>query len=107
MSHFYRYETETRYLRNGEETTVTLWHCYLQKETPCGYWIIGGPRMKRRWISKTATKRYAYPTEKQALDSLLKRKQRQVEIMERRLEEAKRQLNAALEFAKENPCPQN
>lgn len=107
MIHFYRYDTETRYLRDGlslgdaEKTVVTLRRYTMQNETPRGYWIIGGHWMKRRWISKTANKRYACPTKEQALESLLRRKQRQVEILERRLEEARKQLNAALEFAKQ------
>lgn len=109
-THFYRYDTETRYATYGsEETVVTLWHYYVQKETPCGYWIVGGPRMKRRWVSKTAHKRFAYPTQEQALESFLRRKKRQVEIYTSRLEQAKRELAVAQEFAQsqETPCPQN
>jgi len=62
---------------------------YLEKETPCGYWIVDGFSTFRKWVSKTTRKRYAYPTREEALNSLYYRKKRQVIILEAQLKLAK------------------
>jgi hypothetical protein len=57
----------------------------LIKETPCGYWItdlFDHDHLYKRWVSKTARKRYAYPTREGALKSYIKRKEKQIVIME-------------------------
>jgi len=56
----------------------------LVRETRCGYWInVWGDD---KWVSKTSRKRYAYPTEKLALESYIARKKSQLEILiQRRL----------------------
>jgi hypothetical protein len=65
----------------------------LHKETPKGYWIGYGhyaPNMLRgnsRWVSKTAKKRYAYPTKKEALQNYIKRTERRIRILKSQLEE--------------------
>lgn len=60
--------------------------CYLAfydyaivKETPCGVWIdLFG---KKKFVLSGTRKRYAYPTKKEALESFIKRKSRQVRIL--------------------------
>jgi hypothetical protein len=53
------------------------------KETPCGFWVHDG-----RWISKTARKRYAYPTIDEARHAFRCRTRSHVEHCQRRLEDA-------------------
>lgn len=65
------------------------------RETPCGYWIrsgnsgafIHGPE---RWINKTTRKRYALPSKKEAMESFLHRKSKQISIISHQLDRAKR-----------------
>ena len=62
-------------------------------ETPKGFWISyfsGGS--KDKWISKSARKRFAYPTKNEALDAYIKRKTSYVRHSERKLAEAKEDL---------------
>ena len=66
----------------------------LIKETKCGYWI--GYEWDKKWVSKTARKRFAYPTIEEAKESYLQRKYRQVAILEVKLKKAK----TCLEMAK-------
>lgn len=82
---FYRYEEQ------AEEDSLAppKLLCYeysLEKETSCGYWIVPQVgvhcRMRRRWVSKTARKRYAYPSKAEALTALIARKRRQKTICE-------------------------
>jgi hypothetical protein len=59
----------------------------LYKETPKGYWI-GYGRLEelhsdKRWVSKTATKRFAYPTQEEALTNFIKRTEKRVKILTR------------------------
>lgn len=59
----------------------------LFKETKKGYWIgyggLGGLCGIGRWVSKTARKRYAYPTKKEALDNFIKRNEVRKKILNR------------------------
>lgn len=63
----------------------------LFKETPKGYWIgygnvaPGNLRSDARWVSKTSKKRYAYPTEKEALNYFIKKSERQISILKRQI----------------------
>lgn len=93
---FYRYED----MRTWGETLVYERVFYLVSETPKGYWIHSRPNFKKGdlyfyphdkpyWVSKTARKRFAYPTREQALQGYLARKQRQIVILEDKLEIAK------------------
>lgn len=81
---FYRYEERAE----GESWAPPKLHCYqysVEKETPSGYWIVpqvGVCRIRRRWVSKTARKRYAYPSKNEALKALIARKRRQKVICE-------------------------
>lgn len=100
---FYRYEDA---IYKNQIVLITL---YLVRETPCGYWISRrrhynekdeskwflGVYDKKRWVSKTSRKRYAYPTKEEAQTSYTFRKIREVEICEARLSKAKIMLNKA------------
>lgn len=60
----------------------------LVSETPCGYWI----RQRygnKFWVSKTARKRYAYPTKQEALANYIARTKRYIQILSSRLDSAK------------------
>lgn len=71
---------------------VVLREFNLWKETPKGYWIGYGHsnwtgKMKGfgHWVSKTAKKRYAYPTKDEALNNFIKRNERRVKILSRQV----------------------
>ena len=100
MMKFYRYEiiqyasldTDGEYgnsLRNRFPIPSLICHSYnLFKETPKGYWIGSGYlndgllRDEGRWVSKTAKKRYAYPTKGEALINFIKRTEKRKNILE-------------------------
>jgi hypothetical protein len=60
----------------------------LLKETLKGYWVgygslsEGSLRGQGRWVSKTAKKRYAYPTKEEALKNFTKRTEKRLKIAE-------------------------
>jgi hypothetical protein len=105
---FYRYET-IQYIGGPK--------IYLQefagvKETPCGWWIrlvgvgghtfgvgVGGHTFGwdkddiKKWVSKTAKKRYAYPTKDEAMFNFRMRKLRHISILKSRLVIAEWELN--------------
>lgn len=65
-------------------------------ETPCGYWIklfYWGD--DKKWVSKVARKRFAYPSEQEAMRSFKARKRRQIEILEGQLNHARQALHLA------------
>ena len=99
---FYRYETyRFSHLCSDEwgnatsisQVKVRLSEFKLIKETPKGWWI--GDFDGKTWVSKTAKKRYAYPTKKQAMEAYIARTSRYAEILEFR----SRQLRVALKIA--------
>lgn len=51
-------------------------------ETPCGYWIQPNPYCKKKWVSKTGKKRYAYPTIQEARVNFIKRTEKRLKILE-------------------------
>lgn len=55
------------------------------KHTPRGYWVLPRYSDKKRWVSKFSTKRFAYPTKKEALKSLLHRKKKQIKILKNQI----------------------
>lgn len=63
----------------------------LHKETPKGYWIgygdtiLGSIRCCSRWVSKTSKKRYAYPTQEEALKSFIFRQKYALKILEHQI----------------------
>lgn len=63
----------------------------LFKETPKGYWIGYGSikpghlRDNAHWVSKTARKRFAYPSKKEALIGFIKKKEKQIKLLQYQL----------------------
>ena len=96
---FYRH-TETSY-ESGVQLDVKEYK--LVRETPKGYWIIDdlwdydeeSVETYKKWVSKTARKRWAYPTKEEALVSFKARKRRQIRILTYQLSEAKTALKLA------------
>lgn len=91
---FYRYEDVRIAGELGVRVEVREFN--LIKETPKGYWIC--PRWDReqehkRWVSSSGKNRKAYPTKQQALENYEKRKERQIKILEARLQDARSGLN--------------
>lgn len=94
---FYRYEAvqyssisdDDYRLPHFSNLKLELKEFKMFKETPKGYWIgYGGFESllgHQRWVSKTAKKRYAYPTKEQALLNYIKRTERRIEILESQL----------------------
>jgi hypothetical protein len=68
-------------------TAIYLSEHQVEKETPKGYWIGSYGKI---WVSKTAKKRYAYPTKDEAWKSFQARKQRQIKLLSARLNIAKK-----------------
>ena len=70
------------------------------KETPKGYWIgygsLGQHKYNwQKWVSKTSKKRFAYPTEKEALTNFIKRTEKRLKILKRQTWTCKISLNLA------------
>lgn len=76
---FYRYDARSYSTGCDDDgyggSTYHVLDCHeyeLVRETPKGYWI--KVFMQEHWISKTARKRYAYPTKEEALEGFIQRK---------------------------------
>ena len=80
---FYRYENP------GDR--IHLYEYPFLKETPKGYWI-GVFFEGEKWVSKTARKRFAYPTKELALESFKARKNRQILLLTTQLIKSKKAL---------------
>lgn len=84
---FYRYDQiDYEYEPVLRESTFSL-----LKETRCGWWIFQDypfNNPKKRWVSKTARKRFAYPTKEEALKNFIARKRRQIAMLNYQLERA-------------------
>ena len=106
---FYRYEA-VQYAVIGDDGEYTDSHLPnpklelrtydLLRETSKGYWIgygsLGYSRYSwKKWVSKTSKKRFAYPTEKEALTNYIKRTERRLEILERQVFTCKISLDLA------------
>lgn len=90
---FYRVES-TNFANSGVSVRVDEYS--LDKETPLGYWIKSNwVSSDRHWVSKTARKRYAYPTLEEAMLSFRCRKRRQITILTHQLANAKAALSQA------------
>lgn len=73
---FYRYHA-AHY--NDGQTVIDQQVFDLVRTTPCGHWIdVYG---EEKWVSKHSVKRFAYPTKKLAMESLVARKKRQLVIL--------------------------
>jgi len=70
---------------------LELYEYDLFKETLKGYWIgygsivPGNLRSEAIWVSKTAKKRFAYPSKQEALIGFIKRTERRVKILKNQL----------------------
>lgn len=95
---FYRYEAvsyasldhDGEYVRPSyPNVKIVLTEFSLHKETPKGYRIGYGTldsfHGDSRWVSKTAKKRYAYPTKEEAMTNYIKRTERRVSILKAQL----------------------
>lgn len=51
----------------------------VKRHTPCGVWLDMGYGVKDKFVLNNARRRFAYPTEAEALDSFIIRKLRQIE----------------------------
>ncbi len=90
---FYRYQDVLYY---SNKVVIEELVFKLIKETNCGYWITDvwdHNNEYKRWMSKTARKRYACPTRDEALISFKARKRKQIKILEQQLNQAKIALN--------------
>lgn len=111
---FYRYEARiyAEHDHDGELISpriripkIELTTFNLHKETPKGYWIgwghpDNGLRSHSRWVSKTAKKRYAYPTKEEAMTNYIKRTEYRIRILKSLLEECEHGLMKAKAIVK-------
>lgn len=94
-------------LRFNPNITLSLYTYNLHKETPKGYWIgYGHPdngyvKGDSFWVSKTAKKRYAYPSKEEALTNYIKRTERRVKILRGQISNAEDGLSKANKLQKE------
>lgn len=98
---FYRYDGYDSYsLKNPTEYIAV-------SETKCGYWIVYKHYTagKKRWISKTSVKRFAYPTKKEALVNYIFRKRSQISHNRASIQSAINGLRAAGVTTKEVENP--
>ena len=77
-----------------DQTEIRMFVTEVLKETPCGYWFIDHTG-RRRWTSKTARARYAYPDEGEAMVHLLRRSKRYREILQQRLSQVEETIRQA------------
>jgi hypothetical protein len=77
-----------------DRVDVYLHSFYVYKETPNGWWI--NDYGKKRWVSKTSRKKFAYPTIEQAKESFKYRKERQMKILDSQIKKARLALLAPL-----------
>jgi len=80
---------------SGYRVSVQITKYYAVKYTKKGYWVARGPYCPMHFIRNDAKKRFAWPTEKEAVESLVARMKCYTKHCERRLEEAKAKLTAA------------
>ena len=105
---FYRYEAVEYASLDGDgeyqapkfpNPKLQLIKFNLWKETPRGYWIGYGNqdsfRGKGIWVSKTSRKRFAYPSQIEALTGFIKRNERRVKILSHQLGTCKASINIA------------
>ena len=110
---FYRYEARTYAVlgMDGDYESpkfpnpkIQLMTFNLHKETPKGYWIGYGfyapdnLRANSTWVSKTARKRYAYPTKEEAMDNYIKRTEKRIKILKNLIWECEIALRKAKEI---------
>lgn len=68
---------------------LEMWWWEIERRTPKGAWVVG------RFVLLTATKRWACPTEEEALESFIARKRKQIRILSTHLSRAQADLALA------------
>ena len=91
-------QVEILYRYSDSPSHVGVWLQTFQvvKETPCGYWFAyseATPRELWRWTSKTARRRFCYPTKEEAWNSYRIRKRKRVDHLQRDLNKTKQILS--------------
>ncbi len=66
------------------------------KRTKCGVWI-GYPLAKNKFINTNMRKQYAYDTIEKAKEGFIKRKERQIKILEYQLRQAKKGIKLCID----------
>lgn len=81
----YRYERDFNIFGVTPDYSIALVECEVLRPTKEGYWIKRPYSRKERWVSKTTTKRYAYPTKAEAYQSFVIRAKHAVKHCEHNL----------------------
>ena len=68
---------------------------FVVRKTQRGCWVTTHSYAPMHFIRNNAKKRFAWPTELEALESLVARKENEIWHLERRLEDARKKLGAA------------
>ena len=68
---------------------------YAVRTTPRGCWVASGSYAPLHHVRDGARRRFAWPTKREALESLVARKRAEIAHLERRLQEARQKLAAA------------
>jgi hypothetical protein len=103
---FYRYEDHLDYWNfylNIPKLIIREINFKLVKETPKGYWIkqISILPEDERWVSKSSRNRYAFPTKAEAINNFLHRKSRQISILDKKLQQAKKAFDQGMQMKEE------
>ena len=87
IKQLYRYE-RCIYSSVLEGVKINLVIYNIHSETPKGYWIYqeGYYQDKQHWVSKSGKKRFAYPTQEEAMINFKKRTERCVLILRTQLQ---------------------
>ena len=74
--------TDEEYPTGEDDFQIEFHEFRVIRRTKKGAWITRGLYDKERFVLDDATKRFAYPTKDQALESLIARKKRHIKILE-------------------------
>lgn len=98
LTHMYRYEGYVNEdycgLIESGNVSVNIQTYRIERHTPRGVYLFnyGG---KQRFVLLSGRKRYAYPTEEEALKSFIERKRRQVRLLRSQIDSAEAQRDHA------------
>ena len=85
----------------GSHLVIHLWPHRVIKHTPKGVWLTDEPFGLQRFLCHNWYKQWASPTQKEALQHLIARKQKHVRMSEARLARAQEHLRATEHFHEE------
>lgn len=96
---FYRYESGYEF-----EGNIFLYTFKVDKITPGGWWITPDDSFvdKRRWVSKTSIKKYAYPNKEDAVTSLYRKTVKHIFYTERKLHKLQRAEYRIISYMRKN-----